>query len=105
MKFNIDDYTGMVVMHCKTRECAKEFCEYLSSIGKTWRGGTSYNVRTNFDMYEARTCYNFQSGQYGSIEYFTENNYTILEVEYFFFYDFDVYIHFSFDEMFGGADE
>jgi hypothetical protein len=33
MMFNIDDYKGKYVMHCKTEEEAEVFCRYLVSIG------------------------------------------------------------------------
>ena len=29
MKFNFDDYKGKYVMHCKTREEARSFCDYF----------------------------------------------------------------------------
>ena len=39
MKFNIDNYKGKYVMHCKTEEEAKIFCKYLHSIGRMWNNG------------------------------------------------------------------
>lgn len=35
MRFNIEDYKGKYVMHCKTEEEAEDFCIYLDSIGRT----------------------------------------------------------------------
>ena len=32
MKFNIDDYKGKYVMHCKTEEEASDFCEYMAEL-------------------------------------------------------------------------
>ena len=32
MKFNIDDYKGKYVMHCKTKEEVESFRKYLSSV-------------------------------------------------------------------------
>jgi hypothetical protein len=29
MNFNIDDYKGKYVMHCKTKEEARSFCDYF----------------------------------------------------------------------------
>ena len=41
MRFNIEDYKGNYVMHCKTEEEAEIFCKYLHSIGRTWSTGVS----------------------------------------------------------------
>jgi len=32
MKFNIDDYKGNYVMHCKSLEEATDFCNYLDNV-------------------------------------------------------------------------
>lgn len=42
MKFNIDDYKGKYAMHCKTEEEARDFCNYLHSIGRVWNSGGDY---------------------------------------------------------------
>lgn len=105
MKFNIDDYVGKYVMHCRTQEDADMFCEYLSSVGKTWRGGTRYVGHTNYHMYGDSMCYDFQNGQYCHVEYFIDHGYEILEFDDFIFDDYEADIQFSFDEMFGGEDE
>lgn len=85
MKFDINNYKGMYyAMHCKTAKEAKDFCNYLHSIGKKWRDGKSYIKFTHYDMYESEITYHFNDGTYADVGYSAENNYTILE-----FSDFD----------------
>lgn len=86
MRFNIEDYKGKYVMHCKTEEEAKIFCEYLHSIGRTWGNGDSYKGDNNdmiYAMYGAETCFEFNIGRYGSKQGYEEEEegYTILEME------------------------
>lgn len=79
MKFNIEDYKGNYVMHCKTEEEAKDFCRYLDNIGRKWHGGDSYVEFTEWNEYEEKTCYDFNDGYYASISYYIIDNYKILE--------------------------
>lgn len=81
MRFNIEDYKGKYVMHCKTEEEAKIFCEYLHSIGHKWINDISYLSKNYWDTYEESTCYNFNRDQYCNKEYFEEKGYTFLEME------------------------
>lgn len=81
MKFNIDDYKGKYVMHCKTEEEAEVFCRYLDSIGRRWDSGNSYFSENFWDKYEESTCYEFNAGRYTDKQYFEEKGYTILEME------------------------
>ena len=79
MKFNIEDYKGNYVMHCKTEEEAEDFCRYLDNIGRKWHGGDSYVEFTEWNEYEEKTCYDFNDGYYAPISYYIINNYKILE--------------------------
>ena len=86
MKFNIEDYKGDFVMHCKTEEEAKDFCRYLDSVGrkwcdgtKYWCDGTKYTEMTYWNFDKDKTCYDFNLGVYDSIEYFYNKKYQILE--------------------------
>ena len=79
MKFDINNYKGKYVMHCKTKEEARSFCDYLYENGKTWVGGQSYQDRTYWDCYKETTAYNFNDGGYSPVSYYTRENYTILE--------------------------
>jgi hypothetical protein len=78
MKFNIDNYKGNYVMHCDTKEEAKDFCEYMHIIGKRWNGGGSYSEETHWEIHGRKTVYYFNNNTYGHMEYI-ENNFTILE--------------------------
>ena len=79
MRFDINNYKGNYAMHCKTEAEAKEFCDYLNSIGKTWQNGASYAVITNWDDDAESACYNFNHGSCASIGFYRRHNYTILE--------------------------
>lgn len=79
MKFNINNYKGKYAMHCKTEEEAKEFCDYLHSIGKTWHDGDSYQSNTLWYVSKKYTCYEFNDGYRGSVVNYIDRNYTILE--------------------------
>lgn len=81
MKFNIDDYKGKYVMHCKTEEEAKTFCKYLDSIGHIWGSGESYLLENYWYIYRASTCYNFNTDRFYSKQHYEEEGYTILEME------------------------
>jgi hypothetical protein len=77
MKFDINNYKGKYVMHCKTEEEARNFCNYLHSIGRRWSGGSSYADRTNYAVYGSNTAYNFNNDSYAHTNWYT--GYTILE--------------------------
>ena len=79
MKFNIEDYKGKYAMHCKTEEEAKDFCKYLGSLSRKWCDGTKYTEMTYWNFDKDKTCYDFNLGAYGSIEYFYNKKYQILE--------------------------
>ena len=79
MKFNFNDYKGKYVMHCKTKEDAKEFCILMHEDGRKWRSYNSYIGNYNWDCHKMNTCYNFNNGEYSAIDYYIKNDYTILE--------------------------
>ena len=79
MKFNINDYKGKYVMHCKTEEEAKDFCNYLHKIGRRWRTGDSYIKRTNYEGYQENTVYYFNKDAFGSTYVAELHEYKILE--------------------------
>ena len=78
MKFNINDYKGNYVMHCKTEAEARDFCRYLNSVGRKWCSDTSYLEKTCYHDYCSDTVYFFNVGTYGSKKHIKEI-YTILE--------------------------
>lgn len=81
MNFDIEDYKGKYVMHCKTEKEAEIFCTYLDSIGRTWPTGESYLSTSYWHVYKELMCYNFNAGFYSDKKYYKENGYTILEME------------------------
>lgn len=80
-EFNINDYKGKYVMHCKTKEEAKSFCHLLHCLGRTWCIGSRYLSYTYWERYGKDTCYNFNEDCYGDIEWYQTRNFTILEWE------------------------
>lgn len=86
MKFDINNYTDKYyAMHCKTEEEAKEFCNYLHSIGRKWSGGQSYAKITYYtDNYKGKIAYAFNQGEFCTKGYYANEGYTVLE-----FSDFD----------------
>lgn len=83
MKFDITQYKGDYAMHCETREDAQTFLAYLQKMGRTWCDGASYD-NLNFSKYKDRTGYAFNEGKYGTIGWYNDHEYTVLE-----FYDFE----------------
>lgn len=79
MKFNIANYKGNYVMHCKTEEEAKDFCRYLDGLGRKWSDGTKYTELTFWCVYKDNTCYDFNNGKYYLLSYCESKGYTILE--------------------------
>lgn len=79
MKFDINNYEGKYAMHCKTEEEAREFCNYLHSIGRKWCNHVSYADESNYDVYKEDITYDFNDGSYCSKRYFDNNNYIVLE--------------------------
>ena len=84
MKFDINNYKGRYVMHCKTEAEAREFCNYLHSIGRKWDTRESYLDLTDWTTYKEHTVYYFNEGMFGSCNCEDVDSYTILE-----FSDFD----------------
>lgn len=81
MKFKLNDYRGNYVMHCKTKEEAKSFCQFLDLHGRKWCDEDGYlEVDDCWDKYKINTAYNFNRGTYGSVGYFRmSGNFVILE--------------------------
>lgn len=79
MKFNINDYEGNYVMHCKTEEEAKDFCAYLDSVGRKWCNGESYLDVNEWGWYRENTIYDFNEGSYCSVDLAKIYNEIILE--------------------------
>ena len=80
MRFNIEDYKGKYVMHCKTEEEAKDFCNYLDSLGRKWCNNKKYTEENYWRYYKDEICYDFNNDNaYSGTESFIRHNYKILE--------------------------
>ena len=75
MKFNIDDYKGKYVMHCKTEEEARSFYDYLRRA-RNCKGCSIYG---HIDLFQSKTAYNFNNGTFGDVDYYSSSGYTVLE--------------------------
>ena len=75
MKFNFDDYKGKYVMHCKTREEARSFCDYF----RREKNPRSYYGEINTDIFQSKTAYNFNEELIGDVEFYSSNGYKVLE--------------------------
>jgi hypothetical protein len=73
MKFNIDNYKGKYVMHCKTEEEAREFAVYMDTIGKP--------LTCSLKCYYGKNVSFFNDGTWGDKAYAIRADYTILEWE------------------------
>lgn len=73
MEFDINKYKGKYVMYCKTEKEAKDFCNYLDSIGRRWSSGESYKDKTYFKTNCNGICYNFNDGVFGSYSIYLNN--------------------------------
>ena len=91
MKFNIDDYKNKkVVMHCKTKEEAKDFCNVLDELGLNldelglkWSNGLRYSETMGFSPWECQNgiYYIFNEGIHSSLKHCKDEGYKILEWE------------------------
>lgn len=79
MEFNINNYPGFFAMHCKTKEEARDFCNYLDTIGKTWWNMSSYKRNHHWGEFREDTVYYFNEGAYGCISARYPVSYRILE--------------------------
>ena len=81
MKFNLDNYKGKYVMHCRTLEEAESFFAFLHKNGKKWSTKDSYLQETSWSVFKERTCYLFNNGTYDKTQSCIIQDYTILEWE------------------------
>lgn len=77
-KFNLDDYKGKYVMHCKTEEEAKDFCRVLHEAGRKWNNDSHYLYDTKWNYNQESTCYNFNKGSLSSAGSYLAHGYAVL---------------------------
>ena len=80
MEFNWEEFLSndKIAVHCSTEEQANDFCKQMHEHGMTWNNGESYLENTNWNRSEKKQCYTGY-GTYSNLEYYKNNNYTILE--------------------------
>ena len=83
-KFRLEDYTGIYVMHCDTKEKAEIFCIHLHENGFNWCDGDWYTANTRYSYDKEKTCYEFGCGLHGNLDEYKELGFVILEFD-----DFD----------------
>ena len=69
---------GKIVVHCKTKKEAEDFCLQMNEQGMAWGSGNSYLSYTHYGEYRDKTCYSGDGG-YQSYDYFEKYKYNILE--------------------------
>ena len=81
-KFNWDlIYEPNAVVHCETKQQAIELLTEAHNNGFKWSNGSDYLGRSNYDVFENKTCYYIFGKSYDNIEYFKKQNYKILKFE------------------------
>ena len=75
-KFNINEYKGKFAMHCKTERQAKDFCDFLQSLGGEWC--ERFN-ESNYCCLQPHRIYYLDRHFVEAIDYARAANYTILE--------------------------
>ena len=80
MRFDITQFQGRYAMHCKTREDAQTFLEFLHKNGRSWCNGESYRS-LYYAKHRDQTAYAFNEGKYGSVDWYASRGYTVLSLE------------------------
>lgn len=68
-----------VVMHCKTFEETKYFCNMMNKENMKLCSGHSYDPEYLWSFYNKELCFDFNKGKYSGIAYFIRHGYEILE--------------------------
>lgn len=80
MKFDFGRYKDCkVVMHCKTKEEAEDFCKEMDIYGLNWNDGKRYIKDNRWDVCTNSMCYNFIAGDYAPNYYYQTRGFQILE--------------------------
>lgn len=77
--FDLESFKeGKIVVHCKTKKEAEDFCRQMHKQGMVWGTGNSYLSCTHYEEYKNKTCYS-GGGGYQSYDYFEKYRCNILE--------------------------
>lgn len=80
INFNFEEHKGRLeVVHCKTIQEAKQWCQFMHNNGLTWYDGTNYLKNNEWDYYKENTCYFFNERSVCDIRYVVTIGYTIIE--------------------------
>ena len=82
--FNINDFDGTHVMHCKNEDEAMIFFEYLNSVGERYMSGTPYVGKKAHPYDPHMSYYRFRAGTYDTRHTYSDKRFTIIEFD-----DFD----------------
>jgi len=84
MEFNWEEFkaSNNIAVHCKTEEEAIDFCRRAEKEEFKWQFSCEVGLKTKYKEYKERMCYRCVSHKdlnYGTINYYKEKGYTILE--------------------------
>lgn len=65
----LTELTDNQVVHCKTEDEAIRICNIAHELGWKWCNKNSYK-KTNWGKYFGTTCYDFDNGAYGNLDFY-----------------------------------
>ena len=74
--------TEKIAIHTPTKEQAITLMKALDKKSYRWNSGKKPKNEAYYENYEKRTCYDIEKNNevcYGSLEWYEENDYTIIE--------------------------
>lgn len=69
------------VVHCDTEEKDRELSIWADSKGLRWGSGKDYLKYNNWHVYKKDTCYYLYAGEFSDVDFYKEEDYTILKYE------------------------
>ena len=69
---------GKIVVHCKTKKEAEDFCLQMNEHGMKWIDGESYLENTEYEIHLSETCY-AGDGRFTCCNFYESKGYRILE--------------------------
>lgn len=70
------------VIHYESEELARKVCDIFKKLGLVWCSGASYD-KTNWRNGRGNMCYRPHYGEYGSVDYYTNNKLNIITAQEF----------------------
>ena len=75
------ELTERTAIHCPTEELANKVLGIADKMGYKWANTLSLLDHNNYHKYKEKTCYRIVKGEYCYLEYFEQENYTIITAE------------------------